>query len=165
MSKPLSNSARKVQKALDELGMHLQVIELPDSTRTAMEAAQAVGCEVGQIVKSLVFRTLESGRPILVIASGPNRVDEKKVAERVGEPLGKANADFVRDQTGFVIGGVPPMGHTQTIETYIDADLLAYPQVWAAAGTPHAVFSLSPQELVRMTGGEVMQLKLVPSQG
>ncbi len=115
MSEELSSSALKVQQALDSLGLRLQVVELPGSTRTAVEAAQAVGCQVGQIVKSLVFKAKRSERPILVIASGQNRVDEKRLEALIGEPLGKADADFVRQRTGFVIGGVPPVGHTGEI--------------------------------------------------
>ena len=154
----LSPSAQRVQSALEELGYQLRVVELPASTRTAVEAAQAVGCQVGQIVKSLVFRRKRSLKPVLVIASGANRVDEQRLKERLGEPLGKADADFVRQETGFAIGGVPPLGHIQPIETYIDQDLLNFPEVWAAAGTPHAVFRLDPKELSRMTGGEVVQI-------
>jgi prolyl-tRNA editing enzyme YbaK/EbsC (Cys-tRNA(Pro) deacylase) len=158
MTNELSASAQKVQSALHALGLDLQVVELPGSTRTAVEAAQAVGCEVGQIVKSLVFKAKRSGRPVLVVASGANRVDERRVEALLGEPLGKADADFVRRQTGFVIGGVPPVGHAEKLETYIDRDLLQYDQTWAAAGTPHAVFSLTPDDLVRMTGGTVAEI-------
>lgn len=158
MSSELSPSARKVQEALHALGFSLQVVELPGSTRTAVEAAQAIGCQVGQIVKSLVFKTKRSGRPILVIASGPNRVNEKKIEALAGEPLGKADADFVRQRTGFVIGGVPPLGHSEKLETFIDEDLFQYPEVWAAAGTPHAVFRLTPSDLLTMTGGQVINL-------
>jgi prolyl-tRNA editing enzyme YbaK/EbsC (Cys-tRNA(Pro) deacylase) len=161
MTETLSASARKVQAALQALGMDLQVVELPGSTRTALEAAQAVGCEVGQIVKSLIFKGKHSGRPLLVVASGANRVDERRVETLIGEPLGKADADFVREHTGFVIGGVPPVGHSQPLDTWIDEDLLGYDQIWAAAGTPHAVFRLTPAELVRMTGGTVTALKQV----
>lgn len=159
MSPELSSSAQKVQAALQKLGMDLQVVELPGSTRTALEAAQAVGCEVGQIVKSLVFKGKRSERPVLVVASGANRVDERRVEALIGEPLGKADADFVRQHTGFVIGGVPPVGHPEKLETFIDRDLLQYPEIWAAAGTPHAVFRLTPEDLVRMTGGRVEDIK------
>ncbi len=158
MSTPLSPSAQKVQQALLALGLTLQVVELPDSTRTAVEAAQAVGCQVGQIVKSLVFKTKRSQRPLLVIASGSNRVDEKLIEARLGEPLGKADAEFVRQQTGFAIGGVPPLGHASPLLTFIDQDLLQYERVWAAAGTPHAVFALDPADLARMTGGEIISI-------
>lgn len=155
----LKPSAQKVQDALDALGFSLQVVELPSSTRTAVEASQAVGCQVGQIVKSLVFKTKRSQRPILVIASGSSRVDEKKIEALIGEPLGKADAEFVHQHTGFVIGGVPPLGHSEEIETFIDEELLKYTQVWAAAGTPRAVFCLNPVDLPRMTGGEVCKLR------
>ena len=161
--KPLSASAQKVQDALAARGMSLQVVELPDSTRTAIEAAQAIGCTVGQIVKSLVFKGKRSGKPVLVIASGSNRVDERKIEALLGEPLGKADADFVRQQTGFVIGGVPPVGHSQPLLTYLDADLLGYSEIWAAAGTPHAVFRLTPQELCELTAGQVVELKAASS--
>ena len=163
MDESLSASARKVQQALQVLGLDLQVIELPGSTRTALEAAQAVGCQVGQIVKSLVFKARRSQRPILVVASGSNRVDERRIEALIGEPLGKADADFVRQQTGFVIGGVPPVGHTQRLETFIDEDLMQYAEIWAAAGTPHAVFRLTPADLVKMTGGQVTAIKQEPA--
>lgn len=164
METPLSQSARKVQQALDALGLDLQVVELPGSTRTAVEAAQAVGCQVGQIVKSLVFKTKRSQRPILVVASGQNRVDERLIEALIGEPLGKADADFVRQRTGFVIGGVPPVGHAEPLETFIDQDLLQYDEIWAAAGTPHAVFRLTPADLVKMTQGRVVAIKQEGSQ-
>jgi prolyl-tRNA editing enzyme YbaK/EbsC (Cys-tRNA(Pro) deacylase) len=159
MSEPLSPSAQKVQDALARMGVSLQVVELPGSTRTAIEAAQAIGCQVGQIVKSLIFKAKRSGRPVLVAASGPNRVDERKIEALIAEPLGKADAEFVRQRTGFVIGGVPPVGHSEQLETFIDRDLLQYDEIWAAAGTPHAVFRLSPTDLVKMTGGRVVDLK------
>jgi len=151
----LSSSARKVQQALQKLGLSPQVVELPASTRTAVEAAQAIGCQVGQIAKSLVFRKTISGKPLLVIASGSHRVDEDKLEKLVGEPIGKADADFVRQHTGYVIGGVPPVGHREPLETLIDEDLLPYGEIWAAAGTPNAVFRLTPEDLVRMTMGKV----------
>ncbi len=154
----LSHSAQKVQTALAQMGVTCQVVELPDSTRTAKEAAQAIGCGVEQIVKSLVFRGKLSGEPLLVVASGVNRVDEKLVAGIFGEPLEKADADFVRERTGFVIGGVPPAGHTAPIQTLIDADLLQYTEIWAAAGTPRAVFALTPADLQRITAGKVTEI-------
>jgi len=156
--KPLSNSARRVQEALERLGMPLQVIRLPAGTRTAQEAAQAIGCTVGQICKSLVFETRESSRPILVIASGTNRVNEKFLASWVGGRISKPDADFVRQQTGFSIGGVPPVGHLEPLETFIDRDLLAYDEIWAAAGTPNAVFRLTGDDLVAATGGQVISV-------
>jgi len=158
MSSQLSTSVQKVQNALQSLGMTLHVVEMPDSTRTAVEAAQAVGCQLGQIVKSLVFKAKRSERPILVVASGANRVNERAIEALIGEPLGKADADFVRQRTGFVIGGVPPVGHTERLETFIDEDLLQFEEIWAAAGTPNAVFRLSPGDLVKMTGGRVIKI-------
>ena len=156
----LSPSAQRVQSALAARGLALRVVELPQSTRTAAEAAAAVGCIVGQIVKSLVFRTTDSGRAVLVLASGANRVDEQAVAALLGEPIAKAGADEVRAQTGFVIGGVPPVGHASALPTFIDADLLAYGELWAAAGTPNAVFRLTPDDLVTLTAGTVAALKV-----
>lgn len=158
MDANLSASAQKVQDALTALGFTMQVLELPDSTRTAVEAAQAVGCDVGQIVKSLIFKGRDSGRPLLLLVSGANRVDLEKAALAVGEALDKADADFVRQHTGFAIGGVPPVGHTEALDTLIDIDLLQYAQVWAAAGTPNAVFCLSPADLERVTGGRVVKI-------
>ena len=159
MTSQLSSSAQKVQDALEAMGLSLEVVELPASTRTAMQAAQAIGCQVGQIVKSLVFKAARSGRAVLVLTSGQNRVDERLIEALIGEPLGKADADFVRQQTGFSIGGVPPVGHDRQIETYIDEDLIGFDQLWAAAGTPHAVFRLAPGDLVKMTSGQVVPVK------
>ncbi len=159
MAKELSASARKVQETLKTMGFACEVVELPDSTRTAVEAAQAVGCQVGQIVKSLIFKGRQSGKPVLVIASGSNRVNEKRVGELFGEPIEKANADFVRQHTGFAVGGVPPVGHLEPLQTFIDEDLLQYDEIWAAAGTPHAVFCLTPKDLMAMTGGEITSIK------
>ena len=156
----LSHSAQRVQQALAAHGLGLTVVELPQSTRTAAEAAAAVGCTVGQIAKSLIFRARDSSRPVLVIASGSNRVDEKAVAAHLGEPLAKADADFVRARTGFVIGGVPPIGHLEPPVTFIDEDLLTYADIWAAAGTPNAVFTLTPGDLVALTGGTVAAVKV-----
>ena len=159
MSKELSASARKVQDTLKMRGFSSHVVELPGSTRTAREAAQAVGCRVEQIVKSLVFKGQHSNKPILVVASGTNRVNERRLSELAGEPVEKADADFVRQRTGFVVGGVPPIGHAEHIDTFIDEDLLQYKKLWAAAGTPHAVFELTPAELKAMTGGQIVSIK------
>ena len=158
-SHQLSSSAKKVQEVLKVLGLELQVVELQETTRTSADAARAVGCEVGQIAKSLVFRGQKTQRPILVIASGSNRVNEKRVGELISEPLGKADAEFVRQKTGFVIGGVPPVGHAEKLEVFIDEDLLQYGEIWAAAGTPNAVFRLTPSDLVRITEGRVIGIK------
>ena len=159
MSSSLSASAQRFQDVLDRSGFGWQVVELPDSTRTAADAAQAIGCAVAQIAKSLIFRAKESDRPVLVIASGVNRVDEKTIAAILCERIGKADAEFVRQRTGFVIGGVPPVGHSEQLETFIDEDLLQYEEIWAAAGTPHAVFCLTPGDLIRATGGKVISIQ------
>jgi len=158
MPEPLSPSASKVQQALRALGLANQVIERAQSTRSAAEAAAALGCAVGQIAKSIVFRAKGSGRAILVVASGPNRVNEQAIEALIGEKLGKADAEYVRDRTGYVIGGVPPLGHASRLETFIDQDLTRFPEIWAAAGTPNAVFKLTPAELLRMTGGRVVSI-------
>lgn len=149
----LSLSAQKVQDALNQFGVSLQVVEFDASTRTAQDAANAIGCTVGQIVKSLIFKGRQSGKPLLVLASGSNRVDEKKIAAIVGEKIEKADADFVRQHTGYVIGGVPPVGHASLMETLIDQDLLQYAEIWAAAGTPNAVFKLTTVDLQRIVVG------------
>ena len=159
MSEKLQSSAQRVQEALTALGLPCQVVELPASTRTAQEAAQAIGCTVAQIVKSLIFRGTRTGKPILVLASGVNRVNEKRLGEMAGEPIGRADAEFVRQHTGFAIGGVPPVGHPTPIETYIDADLLQYQEIWAAAGTPRAVFRLIPQDLQKMNRGSIVSIQ------
>lgn len=157
---PLSASAQKVQDALIALGFTNEVVEHEQTTRTSAEAAAAIGCEVGQIAKSLIFKGKTSGKAILVIASGVNRVDEKKLKALVGEKVEKPDADFVRARTGFVIGGVSLVGHTEPLETLIDEDLLKFDVIWGAAGTPNAVFKLTPDEMLRMTGGRVVDLKI-----
>jgi prolyl-tRNA editing enzyme YbaK/EbsC (Cys-tRNA(Pro) deacylase) len=155
----LSPSAQKIQDQLKSLGYEYTVIEHAESTRTAQEAADRAGCELGQIVKSLIFRGKDSAKPILVLTSGANRVDEKRISEYAGEAIGRADADFVRNVTGFAIGGVPPIGHIQNLETYIDEDFLHYPTIWAAAGTPNAIFELKTGDLQKMTGGNVVRVK------
>lgn len=159
MSEGLGSSAQRVQSTLQALGYACQVVQLAQTTRTAAEAAAAIGCQVGQIAKSLVFRGTRSHQPILVIASGSNRVNEAKLGDLVGEPVERPDADYVRQRTGFAIGGVPPVGHSETLRTIIDKDLLLYEEIWAAAGTPNAVFRLTPADLVRMTGGRVLPIK------
>ncbi len=158
MDKKLSKSAQSVQNALDQKGIQTTVIELPASTRTAQEAAQAIGCKIDQIVKSLIFKTKESNSPILILASGPNRVNESMIETILGEKIVKADADFTREVTGFAIGGIPPIGHKQTIKTFIDKDLMNFEEGWAAAGTPNAVFSLKPIDLQNLTNGDIIQI-------
>jgi prolyl-tRNA editing enzyme YbaK/EbsC (Cys-tRNA(Pro) deacylase) len=153
----MNTSMRRVAEALRERGVDAEVRELPDSTRTAPEAAAALGCDVAEIAKSLVFRGAESGDPVLVIASGADRVDEHLLAAELGEAIEKADADFVRERTGFGIGGVPPVGHAAPLATFVEERMLALDQVWAAAGTPRAVFGpVTPAELVQITGGRVV---------
>ena len=156
---PLSPTAQKVQDILAAHGFHCKVIEFSESTHTAQEAADRAGCSLGQITKSLIFKGTRSGKPILVLTSGANRVNEKSISAYAGEPIGRADADFVRRVTGFAIGGVPPLGHTQSMETYLDEDLLQYPTIWAAAGTPNAIFELTPATLQEMTAGTIAKVK------
>lgn len=152
----LSDSAQRVQDVLAAHGVTAKVAELPDSTRTAQEAAEAIGCEVSQIVKSLVFKTREGDHPVLILTSGSNRVDVKKVGRALDETIVKADAGFVRERTGFAIGGVPPVGHIDPPITCIDEDLLQHDEIWAAAGTPFAVFRLTPDELLEIAPGRVL---------
>ena len=158
-SQGLSRSAQVVQDALAARGFPHQVVESEHPTRTAKEAAQAVGCGVGQIAKSLVFRRARTGRCVLIVASGSNRVDEAKLASEVGEAIEKPDADFVRERTGFAIGGVPPLGHREALEVLIDEDLLKHEEIWAAAGNPNALFRLAPADLLEMTGGRVVSIR------
>lgn len=155
----LSRSTRRFVEIVNRMGIDLEVVELPSSTRTAVDAAAAIGCSVAQIVKSLLFRTVAGKEPLMVIASGVNRVNESRIAEFVGEPIEKADAAYVREKTGFVIGGVPPIGHTVTIRTFIDEDLLKLDEIWAAAGTPNSVCKLSGDILLRITNGDVKVIK------
>ena len=150
-------AAQRLQGTLEALGLERRVIELAVDARTSQQAADAVGVGVGQIVKSLVFT--RDGRPILVLASGVNRVDERKLGALAGGRIARADADTVRAATGFAIGGVPPVGHATALDTYIDEDLLAHEVLYAAGGVPECVFPLSPDELVRITGGRVADLK------
>ena len=159
MSAELSASARRVQETVTARGFAFQVVEFPASTRTAADAAAAIGCEVAQIAKSLVFRTKAGQRPILVIASGVNRVNEKRLRDLVGETIEKADADFVRERIGFAIGGVPPVGHREALDIFIDGDLLTLGEIWAAAGTPNAVFRLPAADLAALTGGRVANIR------
>src|SRR5438309_3773945 len=148
----------RVQAALIAAGVDARIEEFPSSTRTAQEAADTVGTSVGQIVKSLVF--LAGGSPVMALVSGVNRLDTQRLAELSGAEIGKADADAVRQTTGYSIGGVPPIGFPAPIPTFIDRDLLQYDVVWAAAGTPRHVFPIAPNELLRVTGGRVEDLKL-----
>jgi prolyl-tRNA editing enzyme YbaK/EbsC (Cys-tRNA(Pro) deacylase) len=158
MTSVLSNSARRVQIFLAEKGFSFEVKELPGSTRTAQEAADSIGCEVAQIAKSLVFKEKDTNLPILVIASGSNRVDVAKIEKETGLKLGKADGNYVKERVGYAIGGIPPVGHNEPLETILDEDLRKYAVIWAAAGTPFAVFQLKPADLEPLTSGRWLQL-------
>lgn len=152
-------SVARVRDALARLGLDAEIREFDASTRTSAEAAAAIGCTVAQIAKSVIFRAKSGNQPVLVIASGINRVDEKKLEAALGDRIGRADADFVRAATGFAIGGVAPVSHSGPVRIFIDADLRAFAEIWAAAGSPNAVFRLTPAELERITGGRVIAVK------
>ena len=147
MVNDLPAAATRVQAVAETLGLPVRVTIMPAATRTADEAAAACGCAVGQIVKSLIFKGKESGRAYLLLVSGANRVNEEAVGVRLGEAIVRPDADFARSTTGFAIGGIPPFGHATPLVPWLDADLLQYETVWAAAGTPHAVFAVDPNRL------------------
>ncbi|HEY8497035.1 MAG TPA: YbaK/EbsC family protein [Limnochordales bacterium] len=151
-----SLAIERVRAALREKGVDTEIVEFAQSTRTAQEAADAIGTSVAQIVKSLVF--VAGGQPFLALVSGANQADTDKLAALMGAPVERADARIVREATGFAIGGVPPVGHATSLVTFIDEDLLQFEEVYAAAGTPHAIFRITPQELVRITGGRVVAL-------
>ena len=159
-AKTLSNSAQRVQDALTAAGVATTVVEYPASARTSQEAAAVLGCTVAEIAKSLVFRRADGGA-VLVIASGANRVDLSKVATILGAPPGKADADFARAATGYVIGGIPPLAHAQPLVAIVDRDLMRYERVFAAGGTPNAMFPIRPDDLVRVAGGTVADVALL----
>jgi prolyl-tRNA editing enzyme YbaK/EbsC (Cys-tRNA(Pro) deacylase) len=148
-----SATVERVARALRDAGLDAAIVELPGAARTAKAAAEFLGCEVSQIANSLVFRGATSGTAILVMSSGARRVDTGKLAGLVGEPIAKADAEFVRAATGFAIGGVAPVGHTGAPRTFVERSLAAFPDVWAAAGHPNTVFRLRYADLVRITGG------------
>jgi prolyl-tRNA editing enzyme YbaK/EbsC (Cys-tRNA(Pro) deacylase) len=155
----LPDSAQRVAELLRQIGHGKPVVLLPTSGRTSAEAAASLGCSVAEIAKSIVFRRLSDDAAVMIIASGANRVDERKVAALLG-PLGKADASFVRQRTGYAIGGVCPVGHISDTLVLIDQDLLRFDRIWAAAGHPHAVFELSPGELLAMTGATAVEVAL-----
>lgn len=158
MPNNLNASVRKVEKALKAHGLECQVLNMKETTRSAQDAANSLGCRVEQIVKSLVFMTKKTKKPILVIASGANRVNIKKIRNLLSEPIKMAAPDFVRAKTGFAIGGVPPLGHSNPLETFIDEDLLKHTEIWAAAGTSNTMFKLSPDDLQKITEGQVISV-------
>jgi Cys-tRNA(Pro) deacylase len=153
-------TAQKVADAARQLGLAIEIKEFEATTRTAQDAANAIGCQVGQIVKSLLF--VANGQPVMALVSGSNQLDEKKLASACGvsrKKIKRANADIARNATGFAIGGVPPFGHKTRLPTYIDEDLFNFAVIWAAAGTPKTVFAITPQELARITGNNIVDLK------
>ncbi|MCB1482396.1 MAG: YbaK/EbsC family protein [Rhodobiaceae bacterium] len=158
MNTSLPAAAQRVAEAASALGLDIRVLEMPDSTRTAEEAASACGCSVGQIVKSLIFAGKETDTPYLLLVSGDNRVNEKLMARVLGEPLRRPDADYVRKVTGFAIGGVAPIAHATPLRTLFDKDLLKFNVIWAAAGTPRCVFETNPQALAGATGAEIVQV-------
>jgi prolyl-tRNA editing enzyme YbaK/EbsC (Cys-tRNA(Pro) deacylase) len=147
----MSKSLKRVARVLAEAGIAAEIVEMPDSTRTAAEAAAAVGCEIDQIAKSIIFRAEAHGTAVLFITAGGNRVDADKASALAGEPLGKADAALIRAQTGFVIGGVAPVGHLSPVRAWFDPRLMAFDTVWAAAGTPRHVFAIAPGDLLRLS--------------
>lgn len=149
----LPASAQRVQQALSTAGLHARVVELTVAARTAQQAADALGVGVAQIAKSLIFRASHSGRAVLVIAAGDRRVSEARIAALLGEPIERAQPDFVREHAGFAIGGVAPLAHAQPMTTFVDDSLWRFDTVWAAGGTPHCVFPITPDELLRVSGG------------
>ena len=155
----LPDTAQRVARLLRERGHEKPVVMLPQTGKTSAEAAAGLGCSVAQIAKSILFRRRDDDAPVLVVASGANRVDEEKVAQHVGD-IARADAKFVREKTGYAIGGVCPIGHVVPPVTLIDADLLQLDSLWAAAGHPHAVFNLSPQELIERTGALIADVAL-----
>jgi prolyl-tRNA editing enzyme YbaK/EbsC (Cys-tRNA(Pro) deacylase) len=158
---PLPPTARAVVAAGDALGLAVEVREFPEGTRTAGDAARAIGVGVGQIVKSLIFTV--DGEVVVALVSGPNRLDEARLAAAAGRPgaaVGRADADAVRAATGYPIGGVPPFGYARPLATFLDEDLLGYDEVWAAAGTPHHNFSVDPAALAAATGAQVAPLRV-----
>jgi prolyl-tRNA editing enzyme YbaK/EbsC (Cys-tRNA(Pro) deacylase) len=152
----LPNAVQRVANAARAAGLAIDVKVMPASTRTAEDAAAACGCDVAQIVKSLIFKGKASGRPYLLLVSGGNRVDEKAMAATLGEEIVRPDADFVRAATGFAIGGIPPLGHATPLTPWLDEDLLQFGTVWAAAGTPSAVFAVDPKALAAATGATII---------
>jgi prolyl-tRNA editing enzyme YbaK/EbsC (Cys-tRNA(Pro) deacylase) len=158
MQKPISNSER-IKKILEEKNLKNRIVELPSSTKTSKEAAEAVDCKIQEIAKAIVFKKTESKEPVLVLASGSNRVSENKISDLCGEKIEKADADFVKNETGFSIGAVSPMGHKKEIQIFIDEDLLKYEEIWGAAGTQYSIFKMSPKELLELSKGTVADVK------
>lgn len=159
MNHSQTENEHPVLQALQNAGISTTIQTFPSSTRTALDAANSIGCSVGQIVKSLIFRLIGSDTPVLVLISGSDRASEERLAQVLKDKVERANADFVRQQTGYSIGGVPPLGHPEKLRTIVDDNLLQYETIWAAAGTPHSVFSVTTTELLRATSGELCTVR------
>ena len=155
----MSKSLKRVSEALAAAGVAPDILEMPGETRTAEQAARAAGCALDQIAKSIIFRGEDTGHIVLFLTAGGNRVSPEKASRVAGQRLGKADAELVRAETGFAIGGVAPVGHTGPVQVFIDADLRQYKEIWAAAGSSNAVFRLTPADLERITGGRVIAVK------
>lgn len=154
-------AAQRVHETARRAGLDIGIVTFEQSTRTADDAAAAIGCEVGQIVKSLVF--MVSGMPVIALVSGANQLDTRKLAALYGvgrKQVGRADADAVREATGYAIGGVPPFGHARQQAVWVDRSLTQYDVIWAAAGTPNTVFAITPDDLIRVSGGQVTDLKV-----
>jgi Cys-tRNA(Pro) deacylase len=158
MTADLSSSAQQVQQAIKACGLDCQVVEMQTTTRSAQDAAQALGCRVEQIVKSMVFKGKKTQKPVLVLAGGANRVNVKNLREHVSEAVKMADPHFVQAATGFAIGGVPPIGHAQKLKTFIDEDLMQHEEIWAAAGTSNTMFKITPHDLQKITSGQVISI-------
>lgn len=160
MSHNLENKVQGIQKLLESWGLTCEVVEFPQGTRTSADAAACIGCDLSQIAKSLIFRTAHTSKPVLILASGSNRVNEQAIAYHLGETITKADADFTKQKTGFAVGGIPPFGHNHPIElTFIDQDLLQHQTVWTAAGTPRSVFNIPTNDLIQRTQAKIISLR------
>lgn len=160
MSDKYYKHVETVAKALSECGIETQIKSFPAGTRTSEDAAKSIGCSLNQVAKSLIFKTKKTHEPVLVLASGSNKVNEKIIAHELGEKIEKADAKFTKEVTGFTIGGIPPCGHKTPIKhIFIDKDLITLSKIWSAAGSPNTVFNLTPDELIKLTGAKVISIK------
>jgi prolyl-tRNA editing enzyme YbaK/EbsC (Cys-tRNA(Pro) deacylase) len=159
MTKNLKHSLQRIQNLLQDYNLEIKVIEFKQLTRTSKEAAELIGCEVGQIAKTLIFKSKKTHKPICVIVSGKNRLDEMKIVRHLGEEIEKPDADFIIEHTQFVIGGIPPIGYPLENKPLIDEDLLMYQEIWASAGTPYVVFRIAPKDLLKITEARVVMLR------
>ncbi len=159
MNKDLKHSSQRIQNLLQDYHLEVKVIEFKQLTRTSKETAELIGCEVGQIAKTLIFKGEKTHQPICVIMSGKNRLDEMKIVEYLGEGIEKPDADFITEHTKFAIGGVPPLGYPLDNQPLIDEDLMTYQEIWAAAGTPYAVFRITPNDLLKITRAQIVTIR------